>query len=111
MYWTLSEFQFNVYIKKTSFAVPESCTHHLNMNKVYYLFFLSLFISLLSLYITMWIVDAIMMIILITKVYTGGVMLNLMISIVLPMEALKEMRHDEKDYIGNFVITTHLFSE
>ena len=28
--------------KKTSSAVPESCTHHLNMNKVYYLFFLSL---------------------------------------------------------------------
>jgi hypothetical protein len=33
VYWTLSEFQFNVYIK-TSSAVPESSTHHLNMNKV-----------------------------------------------------------------------------
>ena len=48
VYWTLSEFQFNVYIK-TSSAVPQSWSHHLNLDKVYYLVFLSLFISLISL--------------------------------------------------------------
>ena len=39
----------SMFTYKTSSAVPESCTHHLNMNKLYYRVFLSLFISLLSL--------------------------------------------------------------
>ena len=46
-------FQCNVYIK-TSSAVPESCTQHLNMNKVYYLF-VSFFLSLISLASCIWI--------------------------------------------------------